>query len=128
MSIETIGGGRADESQQSEGVVEALLRIASTAQFFRSADGRFHAQVPIGDRYEIYGLKSTAFGDWLIDSYRRERGRAAAGGRGEERRHVAGGSRDSIAACRRCMCEWGATANRRRGIFTSTWETRAAGR
>jgi hypothetical protein len=49
--------------------VEALLRIASNARTFRSADGRFHAQVPVGDRHEIYGLKSTAFRDWLIDSY-----------------------------------------------------------
>jgi hypothetical protein len=74
MSGEMIGDVRADESQQSGGVIEALLEIAATAQFFRSADGRFHAQVPIGDRQEIYGLKSTAFGDWLIDSYRCERG------------------------------------------------------
>ncbi len=74
MSVESIGDGRADESQQSEGVVEALLRIASRARFFRSADGRFHAQVPIGDRQEIYGLKSTALCDWLIESYRCERG------------------------------------------------------
>ncbi len=74
MSGDTIVDGRADESQQSGGVLEALLLIASRAQFFRSADGRFHAQVPIGDRHEIYGLKSTAFCDWLIESYRCERG------------------------------------------------------
>ena len=81
MSVETIGDGRADvESRQSEGVVEALLRIASRAQFFRSADGRFHAQVPIGARDEIYGLKSTAFCDWLIESYRCERGELPAAG------------------------------------------------
>ena len=36
---------------------------------FRSADGRFCAQVPVGDRLEIYGLKSAAFRDWLIDGY-----------------------------------------------------------
>jgi len=34
--------------------VEALLRLASNARTFRSADSRFHAQVPVGDRHEIY--------------------------------------------------------------------------
>ena len=38
-------------------------------RFFRSADGRLFAQVPVGSRHEIYGLKSTAFRDWLIEGY-----------------------------------------------------------
>jgi hypothetical protein len=32
-------------------------------KLFRSADGRFCAQVPVGDRFEIYRLKSAAFRD-----------------------------------------------------------------
>jgi hypothetical protein len=78
MPVETSGDGRADESQKPGGAVEALLQIASNACFFRSEDGRFHADVPVGDRHEIYGLKSTAFGDWLIESYRCERGEMPA--------------------------------------------------
>jgi hypothetical protein len=74
MAVELIGEARADESQPSGSLVEGLLKIASTARFFRSADGRFHAQVPIDGRHEIYGLKSTAFCDWLIESYRCEHG------------------------------------------------------
>lgn len=50
------------------------MKVAATARFFRSADGRLHAQVPVGDRQEIYALKSTGFRDWLIESYRCERG------------------------------------------------------
>ena len=56
-----------------ESTVEALLRVASIARTFRSPDGRFHARVLVGDRHEIYGLRSTAFRDWLIDSYQTER-------------------------------------------------------
>jgi hypothetical protein len=49
--------------------VRVLSRLASIAKLFRSADGRFCAQVPVGDRFEIYRLKSAAFRDWLIDSF-----------------------------------------------------------
>jgi hypothetical protein len=58
----------------SEDAVDVLLRVAANARTFRSADGRFHAQVPLGDRHEIYALRSTAFRDWLIDSYLDDRG------------------------------------------------------
>ncbi len=78
MPVETSGDGRANDTQKPGGAVEALLQIASKACFFRSEDGRFHADVPVGDRHEIYGLKSTAFGDWLIESYRCERGELPA--------------------------------------------------
>jgi len=54
--------------------VEALLRLASNARAFRSADGRIHVQVPVGDRLEIYGLKSARFRDWLIDRFHGDRG------------------------------------------------------
>ena len=49
--------------------VQVLSRLASHAQLFRSADGRFCARVPVGDRLEIYGLKSAGFRDWLIDGF-----------------------------------------------------------
>jgi hypothetical protein len=49
--------------------VQVLVRLASNAKLFRSADGRFCAQVPVGDRLEIYRLKSAAFRDWLIDGF-----------------------------------------------------------
>jgi hypothetical protein len=35
----------------------------------RPADGHFRAQVRVGDRLEIYGLRSAGFRDWLIDGY-----------------------------------------------------------
>ncbi len=57
-----------------DGGVEALLRLASGMRVFRSADGRLHAQVAVGDRREIYGLRSAAFRDWLVDSYLADRG------------------------------------------------------
>ena len=56
------------------GPVEVLLRLASGAGFFRSADGRLFAQVPVGSRHEIYGLKSAAFRAWLVEGYFTERG------------------------------------------------------
>ena len=46
-----------------------LTRLAASARLFRSADGRFCAQVPVGDRLEIFGLRSAAMRDWLIDGY-----------------------------------------------------------
>ena len=49
--------------------IQALSKLASSARFFRSADGRFYAQVPVAGRQEIYGLKSAGFRDWLIDVY-----------------------------------------------------------
>ena len=45
------------------------MQLASRARLFRSTDGRFFAQVPVGDRLEIYGLKSAGFRDWLIDGH-----------------------------------------------------------
>ncbi len=59
-----------DMPAEGEGPVEVLLRLAATAGAFRSADGSLYAQVPVGDRQEIYGLKSAQFRDWLIDGYR----------------------------------------------------------
>ncbi len=49
--------------------LQVLLRLASDARFFRSADGQLFGQVPLGSRHEIYGLRSRAFRDWLIGAY-----------------------------------------------------------
>ena len=49
--------------------IQILLRLAAKIQLFRSADGRTCAQVPVGDRLEIYGLRSAGFRDWLIDGF-----------------------------------------------------------
>ena len=45
-------------NREGRTAVAALARLASSAQLFRSADGRFYAQVPVGDRLDIYGLRS----------------------------------------------------------------------
>ncbi len=57
------------EGHIKRSALRILLRLAACAQFFRSADGRFFAQVPVGDRLEIFGLRSAAFRDWLVDGY-----------------------------------------------------------
>ena len=57
------------DNVEPEGSLQVLLRLASGARFFRSTDGRLFAQVPVGSRHEIYGLKSTAFRDWLIEGH-----------------------------------------------------------
>ena len=57
------------EKPERQSSVQVLTRLASSARLFRSADGRFCAQVPVGDRLEIYGLRSAGFRDWLIDGY-----------------------------------------------------------
>ena len=61
--------GAPADKRERQSSVQVLSRLASSARLFRSADGRFCAQVPVGDRLEIYGLKSAAFRDWLIDGY-----------------------------------------------------------
>ena len=55
-------------------VVRILSRLVANARVFRSADGRFCAQVPLGTRTEILGLRSVGFRDWLIDRYASEQG------------------------------------------------------
>ena len=57
------------EGHIKRSALRILLRLSACAQFFRSADGRFFAQVPVGDRLEIFGLRSAAFRDWLVDGY-----------------------------------------------------------
>jgi hypothetical protein len=66
-------GGEVGESQNRQGPIQVLLRLVSTARMYRSGDGGLHAEVPIRDRYEVYGIKSAGFRDWLIDGYFAER-------------------------------------------------------
>ena len=69
-----------DVPAEDEGPVAVLLRIASNARVFRSTDGSLYAQVPVGDRHEIYGLKSEQFRDWLVDGYQVDCGGLANNG------------------------------------------------
>jgi hypothetical protein len=62
---EATGGTLSEHSS----LVQLLASVASRARLFRSNDGRFFAQVPVGDRLEVYGLKSAGFRDWLIHGY-----------------------------------------------------------
>jgi hypothetical protein len=57
------------ERRERRSSMQVLANLAAKAQMFRSPDGRFCAQVPVGDRLEIFGLRSAAFRDWLIDGY-----------------------------------------------------------
>jgi hypothetical protein len=63
-------GGQIDPERS----LQVLLRLASGARFFRSAEGRLFARVPVDSRQEIHGLASTAFRDWLIKGFFAERG------------------------------------------------------
>ena len=53
--------------------------VASNARILRAPDGCFYAQVPVENRFEIYGLKSAAFRDWLITQCLAEGGVAPSG-------------------------------------------------
>ncbi len=76
--IEFPRDGIANEGVETEKTVDVLLRLASCARMYRSPDGRLHAQVPVGDRLEMYGLRSAGFRDWLIDGYFSYRGEPAS--------------------------------------------------
>ena len=54
-------------------------RALRRARLLRAADGRSYAEVPVEGRFEIYGLKSTFFRDWLIIRCLAERGVAPSG-------------------------------------------------
>jgi hypothetical protein len=75
MAYEIVG---IEPGRVAESAVDGLLRVAEAARFFRSADGRFHASVPLKNRHEIFGLKSAAFRDWLIASCRADCGEVPA--------------------------------------------------
>ena len=56
-------------ADERETPIQILTSVAWDAEVFRSSDGRLFAQVPVGERLEIYGLRSAAFRDWLIRGY-----------------------------------------------------------
>jgi hypothetical protein len=68
-TIETSSIAEPSDELERLSAVGLLTRLAASARLFRSADGRFCAQVPVGDRLEIFGLRSAAMRDWLIDGY-----------------------------------------------------------
>ncbi len=72
MTVEAIESDDGESGQKAQSTIEALFEIASIARFFRSVDGRFHAQIPVEDRHEIHGLKTAAFRAWLIERHRAE--------------------------------------------------------
>jgi hypothetical protein len=54
--------------------VQRLLGLAEGARLFRAGDGRLFARVSVGNRVEVYALRSGAFRDWLIGGHFREFG------------------------------------------------------
>ena len=72
-ALDTKENGSIDAECDVESVDDLLLRVASGARCFRSADGRLHARLPVADRHETFELNSLEFGDWLIERYRAER-------------------------------------------------------
>jgi hypothetical protein len=73
------GEERTLANPERESSVQVLLRLAVCARLFHSEDGRFLAQVPVGDRVEVYGLRSPAFRDWLIAGYQADQDQPPAG-------------------------------------------------
>jgi hypothetical protein len=53
--------GAASNAPVVESPTAVLLRLAAGARLYRSSDGTVHAEVPVGGRYETFGLKSAAF-------------------------------------------------------------------
>ena len=52
---------RRRDAGEGESMDDVCWRVASSARMLRAKDGRFYAEVPVENRYEIYGLKSSAF-------------------------------------------------------------------
>ena len=65
--IEPPAGDQVDRDKDSDTPLPALLRVASAARLYRSADGRLQALVPVGDRHEVFGLQSAGFRHWLVE-------------------------------------------------------------
>ena len=57
------------QNREGRTAVAALARLASRRSCFARPTAGFVAQVPVGERLEIYGLRSAGFRDWLIDGY-----------------------------------------------------------
>jgi hypothetical protein len=69
LTVEHVTGEIAEKQSEGARAAELLMALTTGAQVFRAADGRFHARVPVNGRQAIFGLKSTAFRDWLIDGF-----------------------------------------------------------
>ena len=72
MHVQPTNDAGVDRTRADEGPVKVLLRVAASSRLFRSTDGHLFARVPVESRSEVYGLKSSAFRDWLVDGYFRE--------------------------------------------------------
>ena len=73
MSMPSSTSNATRHVDDSETPIQLLTSVAWEANLFRSNDGRLFAQVPVGERLEIFGLKSAAFRDWLIRGYLADR-------------------------------------------------------
>src|SRR5262249_10532339 len=62
-----------DPTLKHNGPVQALLRVPASACYFCCSGGRLYAEVPLGLRREIHGLRSAAFRDWLSRCYWNDR-------------------------------------------------------
>ena len=77
--IATVPTDNADgDSLDHDGPIKVLLRLAEAGRLSRSGDGSIHVRVPVGDRHEVYGIRSGALRDWLIEGYFGERGEPPA--------------------------------------------------
>jgi hypothetical protein len=64
-----LSAARTPGERERSSAIQILSRLASCVVLFRSADGHFCAQVPVGARLEIFGLRSGGFRDWLVDCF-----------------------------------------------------------
>ncbi len=67
IKTETAGG---EQGEAARAGADAWLNLLAQTRLFRSGDGQFHARVSMGDRDEVFALKSAEFREWLIESYR----------------------------------------------------------
>ena len=74
VAMDNVTGGSRDQ----DGPIRVLMRLAEAGRLSRSGDGSIHVRVPVGDRHEVYGIRSGAFRDWLIEGYFAERGEPPA--------------------------------------------------
>ena len=116
------------------------LSVPTSSEFCRSSrarrgcfgrrTARYCAQVPVGDRLEIYGLSSAGFRDWLIDGYLTQQNQAPSSW--AVRRLIATlEARARFArAFLKCSCASARTAEaaRANSATSSIWVTPAAGR
>jgi len=69
MTLRLKEANSGEKTAKSASSHEVLVRLISSVQLHRTADGPIFAEVPTSDRNETYGLKSRGFRDWLVDGY-----------------------------------------------------------